>query len=285
MMLNIMVAEMETLKGSEKVALETEIIDLVEFHASLVKTIDTSRQTSGTKRGNPRNTVQEVPANSESGCSGFSQVQLPFLATSSICKMLETGIKLYNSGLSISQSASQNHSSQMNLDKTSKSAKLVSFALRTSLRHIKSCPIEGGESPLNASTYGDIKVLGAPLLKLIFLLKSGLMSSNSAEKKKEARVEDLKEHFHLAMTCFKELMIVYSQHPRFTSLLEDMASVSMLEYELDECDNSIPVDDQQIKAMDLFIVKTLWPLLSELLTLSCHREVEVTLVTGCYLAN
>ncbi|PKI65062.1 hypothetical protein CRG98_014531 [Punica granatum] len=271
-MLNNIASELEKSTGHEKADLEKELLSFIELHHSLEMIIATSKQIDGIKKANLRTTLRDFGGNSELGCTIFAKEEIPFLSTSSICYLIETVMVLHKNEV-LNSSATSQKQSQASAGKASKCSKLIGFTLSSLLRHIKTSPAVGGEDPLSTLTYGDIKVLGTPLLKLIFLLKSGPLLNSSQPK---ARIDDQKEHLYQAMICFRELLTICSQNPHFTSFVEGLSSVSVIEYGLDnECEDSIPDDEQHTRSLDLLMVKTLRPLLSDLLALSSHREVEV----------
>ncbi|KAJ6355815.1 hypothetical protein OIU78_004027 [Salix suchowensis] len=71
--------------------------------------------------------------------------------------------------------------------------------------------------------------------------------------------EDRKGYLHLALVCMKELVTISLQNPHLTELLEDLVSVSTLEYpELDDkYEEDSRIDDQHIRTKQLFVVKVL----------------------------
>ena len=141
----------------------------------------------------------------------------------------------------------------------------------------------GNEDPLKKLIYGEINMLGPPLLRLTLLLKSGSYIASS-QKKKESKekkdAEERKKHLHLALVCLKEIMTISLCSSRLTGLLENLLSVSQLEYAglHDECNLASDIDDQDIRNRELFILKFLKPLLTELMKLSAFRTVEVYII-------
>lgn len=286
-LLNTIATEMEKATDIEKVDLLKELIDFVNHYDFLKKSRSTSRQRNGIKRGNLRTAVHDIPDSTDLGHMTLSQARIPFLATSSIYQLLQTFLDLYNidfsNGITTSQNCSQS-SSGKTLVCTSK---MISFVLNVSLHQIKSFTVLGKDDPLKTLIYGEIEMLGPPLLKLIWLLKSE-PKLEADQKKKEGKgrkdVEDRKEHLHLALVCLKELIKICLQNPHQTSLLEDLVSLSTVEYPLrnvadvgsdDECEIASGTDDQNIKSKVLLIKRCVRPLFSELLGLSFLREVEV----------
>lgn len=269
MMLNSICTELEKANDSKKDDLEKEIIDFVDLHDLLEKYSCTTRHSS--KRVSIRATAHDMLSISDPGNSNMSQQRLPFLATSSIFQLQQTALKLHKVELSNGSATSQNHS-QSSSAKTSNCSKVVSFVLDATLRQIRSSSVVKKEDPLNKLMYGELKILAPPLLKIIFLLKSRPSTMN--QKKGKKGNDDRKETLHLALICLKEFAITSLGSSQGGSLLEDLLSVSKLEYGFDyESEESTRIDDQHTRNKVLFIEKLLKPLISELLSLS--REVEV----------
>lgn len=278
--LNVIADELESATDLFKLELEREIIEFVDLHDSLEKDACLSQQSAGLRKGNLRSFTNEMHNKTDLGHSKVIQRQIPFLATSSLYQILQMTLKLYNAGGSNTNAASQNHS-QLSSSKTSKCcSKIISFVLNVSLRHITLYALIGKENPLRTLIYGEIKMLGLPLLRLICLIKSGARS-RTHQKKKEAKgkkdAEEQRELLHLALVCLKELIMINLQSPDLTVLLEDMVSVATLENATfdDECQTATRIDDQATKSKELFMVKTLKPLFFELLEFSFFGEVEV----------
>ncbi|KAL3577547.1 hypothetical protein D5086_019051 [Populus alba] len=262
----------------EKVDLEKELVGFVNLHESLEKDLCT-RLSTGIKRGNLRATAPApgMASNIEPGNNRVTQERIPYLTTSSLCQLMQTALKLCNTECSKTIAASQHHS-QLSSSKPVTCLKIMAFILNHSLHHIKSYQTVAKENPLRTLIYGEIKLMGPPLLKLIFLLKSGKKLVTD-EKKKEKRIkdEDRKGYLHLALLCMKELVTISLQNPHLTGLLEDLVSVSTLEYpELDDkYEEASRIDDQHIRIKQLFVVKVLKPLFSELLAQSYFHELEI----------
>ena len=286
-LLNTIATEMEKATDIEKVDLLKELIEFVNHYDSLEKSRSMSRQRNGIKRGNLRNAVHDIPDNTDLGHMKLSRARIPFIATSSIYQLLQTFLDQYSlnfsDGVANSHNCSQSSSSKVSVC----CSKMISFVLNTSLQQIKTFSVLGKDDPLKTLVYGEIEMLGPPLLKLIWLLKSE-PTLEADQKKKEAKgrkdVEDRREHLHLALICLKELIKICLQNPHHTSLLEDLVSLSTVEYPLrnvadvgpdNECEIASGIEDQNVKSKVLLIAKCIRPLLSELLGLSFLREVEV----------
>lgn len=285
MVLNIIAMDLEKAVDQKKIELEKELIQFVDLHDSLVKDTCNSRQSNLTKRLNLRATPYDTSDNIDSGNTKLISERIPFLATSSIYQVLQIVLKLYSSESSNSEATSQNNT-QSSSGKASKSCfKIVSFALNASLHHIKSSASVGNEDPLKNLIYGEVNILGLPLLRLMLLLRSGSNVATS-QKKKESKAkkdaEERKEHLHLALVCLKEMITISLCSSRLTGLLENLLSVPLLEYAglLDECDLTSEIDDQDLRNKELFILKVLKPLFSELMKLSAFRTTEVYIIVS-----
>ncbi|GAV64147.1 hypothetical protein CFOL_v3_07665 [Cephalotus follicularis] len=278
-LLNTIASELEEARDTKKVDLEKELIEFVDLRISLEKDTCTSRQTSITKRVNLQST-HDIAGGIDLGDTNFTQEQIPFLATSTIYQLLQTALKLYTTEGSNDVATSQNHN-QPGSGKASKHHfKIISFVLNALLRHVKSAPVVGKKHPSITLAYGEVKMLGPPLLKLIFLHISEskfVIHHTKKEAKGKKNVEDRKKHLHLAFICLKELTAISLQSSHLNGLLVDLLSVSTHEYaSLDEeCEAASKIDDQLLRSKEMFIVKILKPLFFELLELSFFHEVEV----------
>lgn len=285
--MNCIAAEMEKATDAEKVDLQKEFIEFVNYYDSLKKSKSTSRHRNGIKRVNLRTAVQEISDSTDSSPMNSSHSRIPFLATSSIYQLLQSFLGLYgiefSNGITASQSCRQSSSGITFLCCT----KMISFLLNVSFHQIKSFSVLGKDDPLKTLVYGEIEMLGPPLLKLIWLLLSEPKLKED-QRKKEAKgrkdVEDREEHLYLALMCFKELIIICMQNPQKTSLFKYLLSSPTVEYSPRnvadvgsnyECEIASGNDEQNIQSKAMLIEKCIRPLLSELLKLSFLHEVEV----------
>ncbi|XP_057957699.1 uncharacterized protein LOC131150775 isoform X2 [Malania oleifera] len=286
-MLNIIAAELKNATDAKKADLEKELIDFVDLYDLLEKDIHMSKQGTGIRQGNLRVTVHDVLENLDLGRTKLFQEWTPFLCSSSIHQLLQTALELINidcaDNVAISQKNSLSSSGKTSLGYS----KIISFVLNASLRQIKSFPSMEKDDLFNTLIYGDIRILGPPLLKLVWLLKSG-SKLEIDQKKKEGKgrkdAEDRKEHIYLALICLKELIKFSIQSPLHTGVFEELVLVSTTVYSsIDivdagkdgECGSTSRIDDQNIRSKELFIEKSIKPLFFELLALSFFREIEV----------
>ncbi|XP_077218685.1 fanconi anemia group I-like protein [Tasmannia lanceolata] len=293
-LLNTVATELEKAKESEKVDLEKELMDFIVFHESLQKDACITKQVNGLTKSSSVSsaeyTLDKIDHNTKE-CPRSSllkplQARSPLLGTLSIYQLLVTAIKLFNADGSNSRAVSQN--SQSSLCKPSLNClKLISFVLKACLHQLKSYPLTENDDPLKTLIYGDVKVLGRPLLQLLLLLKSASKLERDP-KKKEAKgkkdVEDRVGQIHLCVSCLYELFKISLHGSHLTGLIEELLSVFSLEYRLEQGTDACGVDDgeldstindQCVRSIHLFLEKGIKPLFSELLGLSLFRETEV----------
>ncbi|KAK8573012.1 hypothetical protein V6N12_029051 [Hibiscus sabdariffa] len=277
--LNTIAMDLEKATDQEKVELEKEIIQFVDRHDSFTKEASISRQSNAGKRPNLRATANDITDNIDSSNTKVIQDHTSFLATSSIYQLLLIALKLYSTESSDIEATSQNHS-QSPSSKTSTCFKIVSFALNASLHHVKSSVAMENEDLLKKFLYGEVNMLGPPLLRLTLLLKPG-SNVASSQKKKESKAkknaEERKEHLHVALLCLKEMITISLCDSSLTCLLENLLLVPELKHAdlHDECAQASEIDEQDIRSKELFIRKYLKPLLTDLMKLSSFRTVEI----------
>ncbi|XP_050217194.1 uncharacterized protein LOC126668035 [Mercurialis annua] len=274
--LNIIATEFEKATGLKRIDLEKEILEIVNLHASLRK-YSCMRQSSGVKRGSQQAATLDMPGNGHFSSNIGTQERISFLATSSLCQLINLTLDMCNNEWSKGTAASQNHS-QPSSKGTLKCLNCVPFVLNFSLHHIRSYASGRKEDPVKNLVYGEIKLMGPPLLKLICLLISGpkFPTDQKKELRKKNDLEDRKEYLPLSLLCLKELIASSLKNSYSSALLEDLLSISTLKYELDEdYEEASRIDDLQIRITVLFILKILCPLFAELLTQSCFHEIEI----------
>ncbi|WCJ23472.1 Fanconi anemia group I protein [Euphorbia peplus] len=269
--LNIIASELEKAADLKRIDLEKEILELVNFHHSFEK-FTSIKKSCGVKRGNPLANALDTPI------SKLPHEQIPFLSTSSLCLLLQSEINRYSSDSSKGLKASQKNS-QLSSRERSNCFRSISFVLNKCIHQIRSYPIERKDDPVKNLVYGDIKLMGTPFMNLICLLSSGVKCSTSQTKETKGKkdFEDSREHLRLALLCLKELVTNSSKNNSLSSgFLEDLLSVSTLEYESDEeCEEASRIDDQHIRMKVSFLVKFLKPLFNHLLAKSFFHEIEI----------
>lgn len=277
--LNSIITDLEKATDVKRVDLEKELIEFVDLHDSLSKL----RQSNIRKRMNLHNMPRDVLNNPDSGNTKFNEgCRTSFLATSNIYQLLLTALKLCGNECLNYTMASQNNGT-LSPGKTSESSfKILAFVLNASICHVKSSCDVSKEDPLKMLIYGEIKMLGPPLLKLILVLKPGVESTKDPKRKDskgKKYFEEKMEYLHLALICLKELIIVCSQRCNLTSLLEDLSSVSTLEHANEDSECEEPsIDDQNERSKELFIARILKPLFLELLAWPISRNIEVNIL-------
>ncbi|XP_062107746.1 uncharacterized protein LOC133818728 isoform X3 [Humulus lupulus] len=278
--LNAIANDLEKATDANRLDLERELVEFVELHQSLEKDLSMLRQSTGTRKGSIRPVAHDTHNNFEPGNSKVTQRQNSFLATSSICQIMQMIPKLFNPESFSKIVTSQNHDRSSTTKRSKGCSMIISFILNVCLRHIKLFPVFRKDDTLRFLIYGDIRNLGPPLLRLIYLLKS-VGKSEASQKKKEVKgnrdAGEQREYICLALVCLKELIMICLKSPEITALLEDLLSVSTLEdSSLDgECQMASRIDDQPTRNKELFIMKTLKPLFFQLLQRSFSDAVEV----------
>nr|GEV47933.1 fanconi anemia group I protein [Tanacetum cinerariifolium] len=269
--LNTVATELEKATNDKKIELIKEFVDLVDLYESL-DTSATTAQTTGTKKGITQSTALDPTYKNEADNLKSSAEKSSFLATRSIYQLFQTLFELFKHDTAASQVRSQTSTKLPN-----QHCKLCHFVLNATLRQMKSYSYLAKDDPLKALIYGDIKVLGPPVLKLIWLLMQADKKKNEAKGKKDN--EDGKGLLLLALMCLKELLTVCSQSPDEMREIEDMLSKSVVE------DASQDMHVNESEREELFITKTLKPLLSKLLHAKFFHEVEIlcdiSKMSGC----
>lgn len=275
LVLNRIAFEMGKVNGTKKADLEKGLIDCVNSYYSMKRLTGNMWPSNGTKRSNELTYLRGVSESSLSGGSRSNQQCVTHFATASISQLMQAVINQYSIELSDAAASSQSHNQPSSYNNSKCHANFITFVLDVLLCHVISCPGLGKDDPFMTFIYDDIKVLGAPLLKLIILLKSGQRHIRN-EGKKESGVKNGRENFHQALICFKELVCIYLESPQLPLLLQDLVSVSTAEHDLEEISDKLDnTDDEKIRSMEAFITRTLKPLLSDFLALSSYCEAEV----------
>lgn len=281
--LNTLAIELEKSTNDKKIDLEKEFVDLVDLYGSLEKNASTSAQSNGTRKGIARSTALDLTYKNESDNTKSFKERASFLATPSIYQLFQTLFELYKNDAVKSVTTSQVHS-QTTSKSPNQHSRLFHFILNATLCQIKSYSYVAKDDPLKALIYGDIKVLGPPLLKLIWLLMWPDRKKKDAKGKKDN--EDRKGLIFLALMCLKELLTVSSQNLEEMREIEDMllesvgkdASRDVLD---SEGDHNEPLNGINNQREELIITKIVKPLFSELLHAKFSHEVEIL----CDIAN
>ncbi|KAI3505106.1 hypothetical protein L1887_27015 [Cichorium endivia] len=234
--LNTLATELENASDEKKIDLEKEFVDLVDVYESLEK--HTCTQSNGTSKGVIRSTGTDLTYKNESENTKSCKERATFLSTSSIHRLFQTFFENQHS-------------------------KVLYFVLNAAFCKIKSFSHVAQDDPLKGLMYGDVKVLGPPLLKVIWLLMQGDQKKKEAKGKKEE--EDKKGLVFIALMSLKELLTICSQSTEEMGEIEDML--------LDENENAS--SDHNIQREELLITKIVKPLFSRLLQAKFFHEIEV----------
>ncbi|CAI9118850.1 OLC1v1020477C2 [Oldenlandia corymbosa var. corymbosa] len=279
--LNIIINELEKGIDLKKVELQKELLDFVNIHNSLEKFTSTSRQARKTVRPTASDLVDKFTSSGHT----LPQGRISFLATSSIHYLLQKApeqLQLNGSAHVTSQNNSQLSSSKA----SDGNSKMFLFMLHICLHQLTSLPFAEREDSLWMLVYGEIKLLGPPLLKLVLLLTSAPDNQTSLIKNdtKKKKIDDRKEYIHLALMCLKNLITSTLGTPGYSEFIEDMMSLCESElqsrgildadgtYEYGTADSRV---DHSSKSDVMFIRKCMVPLVIDLLKVSLFREVEV----------
>ncbi|KAK9059162.1 hypothetical protein SSX86_021781 [Deinandra increscens subsp. villosa] len=250
--LNTVATELEKASDDKKIEMEKEFVDLVDLYISLEKNTTNhapSTQNDGTRKGITQSTAVDPTYKNETDNAKSNKAKAPVLATSSLYQLFQTSFELYKHDESKS--------------------KLLNFVLNAILCQIKSFADVANDDPLKGLIYGDIKVLGPPLLKLIWLL----MKKDAKGKKDNG---DIKGLFLLALMCLKELVIVNSYSLEEIREIEEMLSDSVREDAVDsECDHDYEVNETDNEREKILVSKFVKPLFSKLIHAKFFHEVEI----------
>ncbi|KAL8105360.1 uncharacterized protein LOC141676526 [Apium graveolens] len=278
---NIITTEFEKATDIKKLDLEKELLEHADVYASLERYFSSG---TGNKRGIVKSTATQIPDKPESSRTNFFK-EKTLLATTSISHLFQIALGMYRSG-SNSTATSQNHSQSSSRNPSIQCFKLLLFALNASLRLIKSFSAAGKDDKLKILVYGEMKLLGSPILKAIWFLK--LSPNNVADHKNETKgrkdTEDRNELFHLALVCLKELITTYLQCPEQEGIIAELVLQATLENGpndvsnvdlIDECEVNNQTDDQTERSIYMFIKLIIKPIFSKLLSASSFQEIEI----------
>lgn len=273
--LNYIIVDLEKQPEGKKGAVRKEIVDLIDLYESLEKDVGKLKPSNIGKR------VRFSTCNdTDAGNTSISEERekVPFLATSSIYQLFLLSFKLYSSKSVGTLSGSQDHS-QSSPAKTEKSiSKIFSFTLQVCVGHIRSSLCMKEENPLKPLVCGDMKVLGPPLLKVLYLLKPDPPLATGQTKKDSKGKKDAegrKQCLHLALLSLKELLNIYSSGSGLTGLLEDLLAVPASEdATLEECREASRIEDPLVKGIEIFMEKIMKPMITDFIAQNSN-DVEV----------
>lgn len=277
-LLNYIITDLEKQPEGKKGDIRKEIVDLIDIYESLEKDVGKTKQGNVGKRVRFSSRNKSDDADEGKASINEEREKVPFLATSSIYQLFQLTFQLYSSKSAGNLSGSQDHS-QSSSAKTEKSISSVfSFTLHVCVGHIRSSLCMKKENPLKSLVYGDMKVLGPPLLKVVYMLKPGPpLATGQTNKENKGRkcAEGRKECLHLALLSLKELLNIYSSGSDLTGLLEDMLAVPASEdATLGECGEDSKIEDPLVKSIELFMEKIMKPMITDLIAQNSN-DVEV----------
>ncbi|KAK6161092.1 hypothetical protein DH2020_004473 [Rehmannia glutinosa] len=285
--MNIIVSELVKAANAQKLELERELSQFIDVHEFVEKYTLNSRQGNGTKKAIIRPSVSDSADKLALGAAKLPAERTSLLATSSIHRLLQLALDLWKIDYSKNGAVSQKNS-QLSSGKTQAlNSKILSRVLNMCFRQLKFFFLADKDDPLKTLMYDEIKLLGPPVLNIILSLKSVPKSQtdvNKKEAKERKDVEDRKEHIHLALLCLKKLIEISLNSSKYVGLIDDLVSAYRLEDVStvsvdadcdDECKLAEGIDDQSTKSKELFIKRTIKPLLHEFLEFSFFREAEI----------
>lgn len=278
MLLNYIITDLEKQPEEKKGDIEKEIVDLIDLYESLETGMGKSKQSNIGKRVRFSSRSKSDDTDMGNASTNEEPEKAPFLATSSIYQLFLVTFKLYSSKSVGSLSGQQDHN-QASSAKTEKTVSGVfSFPLHVCVAHIRSSLSMKEENPLKPLVYGDMKVLGPPLLKVVYLLKPGppvATGQKNKENKGKKDAEGRKQCLHLALLSLKELLNIYSSGSGLTGLLEDLLAVPASEDAiLEDCNEASKIEYPLPKSIEIFMEKVLKPMITDLIAQNSN-DVEV----------
>ncbi|KAG6428135.1 hypothetical protein SASPL_112384 [Salvia splendens] len=275
--MNNIVNELVKAANEQKLELEMELSQFVEIHEFVDKYTSNSRHGSGAKKPVIRPSASDAADKLAIGCAKQSPDRTPLLATSSIHHLLRISLESWELENSKNGAASQRNSQPSSGKAQVLGSKILSRVLHMCFHQLKFFSQTGKDDPFKTLVYGEIKLIGPPLLNIIFSLKS--VSKKEAKVQKD--VECRKENIHLALLCLKKIIEVSLSSAKYLCLIDHLVSTSLPEENVatcawcdDECKLAEGIDDQSTKSKELFL-KSIKPLLIEFLEFSFFREAEI----------
>lgn len=263
--MNIVVTELGKATNVQKLELEKELSQFVEIHDFADK------YTSNSKKSTIRPSASDAADKlALSSAKLPSPERTPLLATSSVHHLLQLALDSLKLDNPKNGASSQKNSQSLSVKSQTPNSKIISSILNMCLRQLKFFSIMGKDDPLKTLIYGEIKLLGPPLLNIIVSLKPKAETDLSKkEAKGQKDVECRKEHTFLALLCLKKVIEISLVAPKYVSLIDDLVSASTIAVDAeDECKLAEG-------SKELFIRKITRPLLNEFLEFSFFREAEV----------
>ncbi|KAK4405546.1 Fanconi anemia group I protein [Sesamum angolense] len=166
-------------------------------------------------------------------------------------------------------------------------SKVLPCILHMCFRQLKFFSFTVKDDPIKTLIYGEIKLLGPPILNVILSLKPVAKPGTDLSKKEgkgRKDVEVIKERIHLALLCLKKLIEISLYDAKYVGLIDDLVSASGLEDVstgvMDagrdgDCQLAEGIDDQSTRSKELLIKTIIKPLFMEFLEFSFFREAEI----------
>ncbi|CAH9096737.1 unnamed protein product [Cuscuta europaea] len=286
-MLNIIINEFGKATDAEKMDLEKELFEFVIIHNSLRKNLHTTRQSGGVKRGSLRLSANDGSEKLDLSCTILSEERIALLATSAICQLLYTAQESWK------PVAPENHSQPSSGKDSVPHVNIFSFALELCMRQLKSYTCAAKDDPMRMLIYGDINQLGPPLLKMAWFLFSASVPDKVNKKGARGKkgFDGKKEYLQSVLACLEELIRINLFHSGYLDLMDDLVSIPVPGDVLRSDANDGPNDEYEVatdvvmKSDELFIQKSIRPLLYELLVHSFFHEVKVLSDIMCLIAT
>ncbi|KAL0414757.1 UNVERIFIED_CONTAM: Fanconi anemia group I protein [Sesamum radiatum] len=278
--MNIIVAELEKAANTQKLELERELSQFVDIHEFVEKYTSNPRQGTGTKRATARASVSDTADKHGLGGTKLPPERTPLLATFGSCFAILGKLDPKNGAAS--QINSQHSSGKMQV----LNSKVLPCILHMCFHQLKFFSFMGKDDPIKTLIFGEIKLLGPPVLNVILSLKP-VAKPGADLSKKEAKgrkdVEVTKERIHLALLCLKKLIEISLYDAKYVGLIDDLVSASgfedvstgVMDAGWDgDCQLAEGIDDQSTRSKELLIKTIIKPLFTEFLEFSFFREAE-----------
>ncbi|KAL7104911.1 hypothetical protein ACP275_07G012100 [Erythranthe tilingii] len=278
--MNNIVAELAKAADAQKSELEKELSQFVEIHDSVEKYTSNSRQCSGNRKSIIRPSATDSSHNNKPalGTTKLTIERTPLLSTLTIHRLLQLALELW-------ELDSSKKNSQLSSGKAQAiNFKTLSCVLQLCLRQLKFFSFVGKDDPLKKLIYGEIKLIGPSVMNIILSLKAVPKSERDISKKESKGrkdFEDRLEYIHSALLCLKRLIEISLHSSKYAGLIDDLVSANRIDDASttavgdEECKLAKGIDDISTKSKELFIKKSIEPLLNEFLDFSFFREAEI----------
>ncbi|KAK8960652.1 hypothetical protein KSP40_PGU004403 [Platanthera guangdongensis] len=292
--INMAVTELEKAEHEGEVALQKEIMWLVDSYDHVEKESGLNKAGSSIGKGSSNTIAQHKVDHDLKDSPRISQSKMipvrgSLLATSSILKLLNLAVNSYNASCVMSKST-LNHTQSSLPKKTVQCSKMTSFSLKVCCHHLKSMISTSGGSnddPYKAIIYGDPKQLALPIMQLVWLLKSGVKEESLTKKtdvKGKNKSESKADELHLALLCLNELFKISPSKAYLSELIEVLDTLEAAKFNLGNTventdgiidEQPVMVGDPYGRRFQAFLNRRVKPLYSMLIDLSLFQEAVV----------